>query len=372
MIKKACGILETPHNFFIDHLAPLCSILNIPILSSNVQTKFLFQNYYPDTHFLLKKWSLSYLLENFSTVLYSFVPIPSFRTMILEEQKKNPGESIWFNPIKFVYHFHGCSDKGYNSTWIEPDGHFKDLDLLLLYGKRMRAILEDKQLLQLPKETAYVGNYRYIYYQKHRKFFDERVEKDIFSRFTRNKPILFYAPTWEDHENSSSFFHIPINQFRKLAHNFNLVIKLHPNMTYKINGYDPSKVLKRIEQISKIPHVLMLPFYPLIYPLLNRSDIFLFDYSSVGYDSLVFNKPLFFINSNQRKLNNKDSLLFKCGTVIDTTNLDKLHSIIEKASPTVQNRHLSFQKQIVQFAFGEEQTYEKLKKTLFSSVLKSS
>lgn len=370
MNKNACGILETPDNFFVDHLAPLCSLLEIPIISSKLRCKLLYQNYYPDVDFILKKWSIPYLVENFSNVLYSFVPEPSFRTMLNEEQKKNPENPLWSKPIRFIYHFHGCSDKGYHSQWIDPKGHFKDVDLLLLYGERMQKILEEKKLHQKPKESVCIGNYRYIYYQKHKSFFDQKVEADIFSRFKKDRPILFYAPTWEDAENSCSFFQIPKKTFIELSKQFNVLIKLHPNMTLKTKTHDPKKTLEKIQDYKEISNLLILPFYPLIYPLIERSSLYLGDYSSVGYDVLAFNKPMFFLNSNNRSLKDQGAHLFRCGHSIELKDFPNLSKILLSHLNKKTNAHLSIQKKTYEYAFGKDFSYEELKKRLFRCLLK--
>ena len=53
------------------------------------------------------------------------------------------------NPTKFIYHLHGCSDKGYHSGWIAPKSHFLDVDQVLFYGKRMQDVFKDNQVLKM-------------------------------------------------------------------------------------------------------------------------------------------------------------------------------------------------------------------------------
>lgn len=368
MVYKGCGLLETPYNFFIDHLAPLCALLEIPILSSHLKTKLLYQNYYPETEIVLKKWSISYLVNNYKNILYSFVPDPSFKTLINLEQKRDPENPLWQNNTRFIYHLHGCSDKGYHSTWIDPKGHIRDVDLLLIYGKRMEDLLEHKNLLDKPKSFLPVGNYRYLYYLKHKRFFDQKAHDDIFSKFKQDKPTLFYAPTWEDHEGSCSFFDITPDLCRDLSSDFNILIKLHPNMTLKREGYDPSSVLKKLYEYAKIPGVLVVPFYPLIYPLIEQSSLYLGDFSSVGYDVLAFEKPMFFLNHLDRPLNDPSAYLHQCGVTLNKSSFKNLKHVILSSLEKGFASYKSIQQKTYQYAFGLNQSYESLKATLHKTI----
>ena len=355
---SACGLLETPYNFFIDHLAPLCSFLDIPILTSWPQTVFLYNRYYPDVKIKVKKWSVRYLLENYTSVLYSFLPEPSFRDLIKEERKRNPHDEIWQKDLKLIHHFHGCSDKGYHSDWILPNSHIKDVDHLLIYGKRFKKLLEDKKLLHLPKNIHYVGNYRYKYYKRHKEYLDALVQKEVFSQFEKKQKTILYAPTWADHESSSSFLEIYQTLFETLPKDYNLIVKLHPNMTLKTLIYDPEPILKIIKQYKDGPNILIMPFYPLVYPLINSCDIYLGDHSSVGYDVLTFNKPMFFLNVNNREKEDKGALLFQCGTVIEKQEFSHLYKIIDEN--LLQDNAL-FQKPreaLYKEAFGEDEAIE--------------
>jgi hypothetical protein len=371
MTLKGCGLLETPYNFFIDHLAPLCALLEIPILSSDVRTKLLYQNYYPEIEFILKRWSISYLIENFSHILYSFVPEPSFKTIVNQEKELDPTHSLWKKNTQFIYHLHGCSDKGYHSTWIDPKGHICDVDLLLIYGPRMEELLRYKQLLDKPKKYLHVGNYRYLYYLKHKSFFDEKAYCDIFSKFKRDQPVLLYAPTWEDHEKSCSFFDLALPLCTSLSNDFNILIKLHPNMTLERKGYDPSPILKLIYKLAKIPNVLVLPFYPLIYPLIEQSSFYLGDFSSVGYDVLAFEKPMFFFNHLSRSLDDPGAYLHRCGVVLQKNQIKDLKKEILGAIERGFESYRSIQRTVYSYAFGDNASYPDLQTRLKSHFLTS-
>ena len=57
----------------------------------------------------------------------------------------------------------------------------------------------------------------------------------------------------------------------------------------------------KVDEIMKAyPHVYFLKDFPLIYPLLKQIDLYLGDYSSIGYDFLYFDRPLFFLETPEK------------------------------------------------------------------------
>ncbi len=353
-----CGLLETPKNFFVDHLAPLCSFLDFPILSSRAETIFFYRNYYPETRFLLKNWHVKYLVENFSAVLYSFNPHPTFREIIAKENFISHGPE----KTKFLHHFHGCSDKGYHSPWIRPDGHFKEIDLLFIYGKRTEDLLRDKNLLSLPGYFLHTGNYRKVYYEKHRHFYDALVEKEIFSRFARKQKTILYAPTWNDPENSSSVFSVLEPLLVHLPDSVNLIVKLHPRMQ------ENESIVTLLRPHQKKKNLLFLPFYPLLYPLLSRIDLYLGDYSSVGYDALSFDIPLYFLNHNERELSDRGAFLFRTGLTMPPSLFSNPYPFVFDTIQENRDTYRNIRRETYRYAFGKDPSYEELKNKLLTAV----
>ena len=140
------------------------------------------------------------------------------------------------------------------------------------------------------------GNYRYTYYKKHKKFFDELIEKEILSHFKEKKKIIFYAPTWMDLEESSSFFDCASAVLDSLPEAYNIIVKPHPQLELD----NTTLYYQILGKYHKHPRIFFLTDFHLIYPILNIADIYLGDMSSIGYDFLVFNRPMFFLNKDNR------------------------------------------------------------------------
>lgn len=78
--------------------------------------------------------------------------------------------------------------------------------------------------------------------------------------------------------------------------------------------------------MKSIHDCFFLKAFPSIYPLLEYTDVFVGDMSSIGYDFLTFNKPMFFLNPCE----NKEAFLFQCGVEIKPNQYHDLYDIMKK------------------------------------------
>lgn len=365
---KACALLG-PYKVFIDHTAPLCALLDIPLITDQPQVKLSYESLYPGLQIKIKKWDLRYLLENYENVFYAFRPHISFAKSVEKAALKEPCNPIWKNKTRFIYHLHGCSDKGYHSSWIAPNSHFLDMDQILFYGPRMRDIFRDNGVLERMRDHLLVGNYRLSYFQKHQKFFQEAVETAVFSHFEKDQPTLLYAPSWTDPEGSCSLFDSYRVVLDQLPSHYNLILKLHPYLSIKTPEYDPKPLYEKLEPYAHKPNIQIVPLFPLIYPLLSRCSAYIGDFSSVGYDALSFDLPLFFINHQKRSLKDKGAYLLRCGEVLDLESLPTLYSRIDKALQKPDDPFYEVKAKTYEYAFGEKKPYEEVEKSLREKLL---
>lgn len=361
--RSACALLG-PYQVFIDHTAPICSILGIPLLTDQPEVKFAYESLYPGLNIQIKKWNLQYLLKNYSTVFYAFRPIPSFDQLIQKAQKEDPENPIYQLKTKFIYHLHGCSDKGYHSDWIAPKSHFLDVDQVLFYGKRMHDIFRDNGVLEKLRSFSFIGNYRYLYYLKHRDFYQKLISTQVFDYFEKEQPTLLYAPSWTDPEGSCSLFEAYRDLLDRLPGHFNLVLKLHPYLTIPTQDYDPTPLRHLLQPYLEKPNIVVIPQLPLVYPLLDRVVAYIGDFSSVGYDALAFNLPLFFLNHQNRPLEDKGAHLLQCGKVFYRKDFKTIYDSLEKTLFKKQNPYLDLQNETYQYAFGKNVSYEELETQL--------
>jgi CDP-glycerol glycerophosphotransferase (TagB/SpsB family) len=198
-----------------------------------------------------------------------------------------------------------------------------------VYGQKMIDFLKEKKVFNHLDVTV-LGNFRYAYYQKHRAFYDRLVSQAI----PTTKKVILYAPTWKDAENSSSFDEAFPILTKNLPPEYALVIKPHPNFS--------------VVEAPQPPGVFFLRDFPPIYPLLNRTVIYIGDMSSIGYDFLTFNRPMVFLNPNRRDPKNDPGLfLHRCGITVNPENYDKIYDLLDDQAQLSLVR-----KEVYEYTFG--------------------
>ncbi|MDN3506128.1 MAG: CDP-glycerol glycerophosphotransferase family protein [Simkaniaceae bacterium] len=284
---STAGLIYGPEFHHLDHLAPLCSLMAIPLILSDEKLVAQAKQFYPDLE-VLHCASPDQIALHFDTLIYS-TPRVLFEEVFFfaqEMQKKR---------IKTIWCPHGNSDKGRHSPFMEA---LEEEELILTYGPRIEEFLKEKGV-DVP--TQRVGNYRLAYFEKHRAFYEKL--------FAPKKNAILYAPTWQDQEQNSSF---PDLWPHLLEAPENLYVKLHPNLYLQF----PEEIEK-----LKAAGVQFIEDFPPIYPLLAQIDLFIGDLSSIGYDFLAFKKPMILL---------MDSELTKAGRFVAKENYKNLFAICKE------------------------------------------
>ena len=78
---------------------------------------------------------------------------------------------------------------------------------------------------------------------------------------------------------------------------------------------------------------------PLCYPFLDLADAYVGDMSSLAYDFLAYDRPMFFTNATAGSATDAaESRLFDCGTVIPPERYDALYRVVDEAWTTDAER----------------------------------
>ncbi len=305
---KPVALISGPFFHHLDHLAPLCHFIGCPLLVDDKNTYLIGQKYYRDVDIQLVSIDLQVLSEKYNLILVS--------TKYAKEELSNIYKSLNINHMRFCFCPHGQSDKGvFDSNAISELGQ----DLVLFYGEHQ------KSRINPPDNYFIVGNFRLAYYQKFKQFYDEQIET-ILTPLPKQKTIL-YAPTWKDQETSTTFFSFWKNIIQLLPDNYNLIVKIHP----LLEKHYPAHTYEALSYNQFKPNILTLFEMPLIYPLLNKIDVYLGDYSAIGYDFLYFNRPLFF-------LGNKKVPLYDCG--IQVSSVEEFYQKIEETQDHLSGKRI--------------------------------
>ncbi len=283
-----CAAFNTGGEFYLlDHIAPLAELMQMPLIVTEEKNFELASQFYPQIEVRLMpdlEFRLGEIAEEFDAL---------FESKFWGIHLKSVFEKLYNKRMRLIYCPHGQSDK------TSLLGQYALQDLALHYGPLMVEML--KELNIPPPNSILVGNYRLQFYQKHKTFYDSLFQID------RKKTTLLYAPTWKDRDRGTSFFDYGARVISELPSDWNLILKVHPMLEER----DPGLFYPIARLAEKKGNVFLIHEFPPIYPLLAQTDVYLGDFSSIGYDFLAFRKPLYFLPTTT------PGRLHSCGARID-------------------------------------------------------
>ncbi len=331
------------HLNYLDHLAPIASLLKIPLILTDQEIYQAAKKFYPNLKIIL--------YEDYVT-LNDFLR-KNFQGLICCDFHQSQKEKILYmlKKPKITYFWlpHGNSDKGMEEHLFSPLKHEK---IVLAYGNKMLDAFRMHGVFHQIPHKIEIGNFRAFYFQKHQHFYQQKID-EIINFPDKTKKTLFYAPSWGDENTIQQILQVLKILNRDLASHFNLLIKPHPYILNRI-FYGFSKLQK------KQKNIIFIKDFHAIYPLLSQADLYLGDFSSIGYDFLFFNRPMFFLNHKKNRQKKLNTFLFQCGKEIKTTQ--KIGPII--LEHIKQEKFLQKRKKIYHYVFGPTADFKKLKTTL--------
>ncbi|MBF8262982.1 MAG: hypothetical protein HW387_647 [Parachlamydiales bacterium] len=302
--SNAAGLIFDSSIHYLDHLAPFCAQLNWPLMVCDPTICELTARYYPDVKII--ECSAIHLSNQISSLTH----LVSCASRPLLQAAVGPVActTLWLP--------HGHSDKGQIAPYFDA---LKDDQIALVYGQKMANVLKEHSI---QAKIVRIGRFRHHYYQKRRDFY-----KTLPVQFSHDQRTVLYAPTWEDCENNCSFWNAFPLLAKGLPSDINLIVKPHPNTVEK-HAPEIERLIGQYEN----GHLQFLLDYPPILPLLDQCDAYLGDRSSIGYDFLFFDRPMFFLDPHQHR---KGRDLLDCGRVVTPENfydcwLNQDHSCFSK------------------------------------------
>lgn len=348
--KKGVALNPLSQIHYTDHLAVVSIIMNIPLLFLDEHDFALGCHCYPDLDAHLQEYQQfnpEFLITHYDVLFMS--DLWDRRTF---HEKYGPLERKYHKTLRHVHCPHGFSDKGFYLKKCANE------DITLIYGQNMIDLLKHEGVFEHLNQYVITGNYRLSYFNQHRKFYDELVTKEVLSRFAKKQRIILYAPTWLDMEDSTSFFDAYLYLLDKLPTDYNMIVKLHPRLELD----DTAQYYHIVGKYENKPNILFLKDFPLVYPLLAHTDIYIGDMSSIGYDFLHFNKPMFFLNKQKRNPKiDRGLYLFRCGIEIKPDAYPLIYRFIEANLSTDKERFGSIREEVDQYTFGPEKSFKDIK-----------
>jgi len=338
----------------LDHLAVVAYVMDAPLVSDTEFLNQTIQKYYPQVkplyiHF--HQQILEYLAHNHERVFFSVAPYRKDLSPMLE--------AFYGKQMEFWYCPHGNSDKTLE--------HYGMQHYALIYGDQMEKRLIEEGYIEPLKAYVRTGNLRVPFYHQFQTFYDDLVEKEVFSKFAKKQKTYLYAPTWHDFEHSSSLFEVSVPLIDQLPDSVNLIVKMHPWLEH----HQPGHVNLIREKYQDRPNVVVLCEYPLVLPILERTDLYIGDFSSIGYDFLKYDRPMFFFDPQKRISKRKnDTLLHSCGDVIPLEKYEEVFSFIDRHIKGQEKLSETRQK-LYNHAFGEDLSFESIKLAVQANALAS-
>lgn len=354
--KKGVALNPQSQIHYMDHLAVISILMDIPLLLVDEECDLLARRYYPGLKTLFKEYgefNPDYLMQNYDVSFMS--DLWDRRTM---KSKFAPLEERYKKTWRNVHCPHGFSDKGYYLCKAAME------DIVLLYGNNMIDQMKYYGVWENFHRYVICGNYRHSFYKQHKSFYDTIFKQEIQSRFDKERPLVLYAPTWVDSEQSSSFFEAGSAILDALPGDYNIIVKLHERLELD-DVVNYHKILGKHESKS---NVLFLSHFPLVFPLLAHADFYIGDMSSVGYDFLAFDKPLFLLNKqNRQSQDERSGLLFHCATEIKPDQHSEIFKIIEKSIKNDAERLSALRRQMWEYTFGAERSFAEIKADIINA-----
>lgn len=317
---------DSPH--YLDHLAPFCAERKWPLIIVEPSIAQLARLYYP---------GLEVLEQNFRSLKLPTNIVSCHPRPFLQSCFPSASLNTFWLP-------HGNSDKGWKSEVFELLRHEKNI---FVYGPKMVDAIKEKNGGAPHLQVETVHNYRKNYFTKHLDFYRMLTTK----KFPKNPRTLtlFYAPTWKDSEDSCSFFRAFPILADHLPENYTLLIKLHPN-TELSSAPDIERLIGKYAKNSRI---LWVRDFPPIYPLLEISDGYIGDMSSIGYDFLSRNLPMYFLNHQERDLSRDPGLyLHRCGLSLKPEEYANLFDLDQKTRAEDDGRFGKIRREVYRYTFG--------------------
>ncbi len=312
-----------PH--YLDHLGILCEGLGIPLLVTELTTFQVAKEFYTDLDVRYVEHhnlSLEYLCEIADVIFESG---HTFAAELIPLMHMMHGKKM-----RVVYCPHGNSDK--------KAPHLPK-DLSLVYGDHMHDHLIKTGEKAFIEQVVVTGNYRGAYYNSKKEWYDQKLSELLDHQLDPTKKTVLYAPTWDHNE----WFPQTLKVIEEVGSSYNLLLRLHPFL--------PEMFPVESEKIHADRSIIHLSHFPSIYPILNRCNYYIGDRSSIGYDFLCFDKPLFFLEEGEGEI-------YPCGLILSQA----MRQILEQFQDSSELS--SKRKQLAQRVFGAIKNFDEIKEAI--------
>ena len=347
--RGGLAIAWYPHH--VEHLAPWCEIMGVPMLLADSPGLFAATRCYPG---LDVAWAHGVRMpagrDPFARAIRERRPgvvycSDLFDRPVLRDMLGGGGDAP-----RVVYVPHGFSEK--RQDWARATAL---QDVAVLYGRHAFDQLDAWGVAGELHRYLLSGNVRRAYYRRHAAWFEGELDRLGIAGDHPGRTLL-YAPTWNDAIGSSSFFGAFAAIARRIPADWRLVVKLHPHSERFAATIDEIVHLCRGRDLHVVRNS------PLTFPLLDLADAYVGDMSSLAYDYLACGRPMFFTNpTSGTSRDAAGSRLFACGTTIAPERYDDVWRIVDDAWPTDAGRYGEARAALDRYTHAPERSVDDLR-----------
>jgi hypothetical protein len=309
------------HPHHVEHLAPWCALLDMPLLLADVPSLDAIAGDYPGVRFeRMPGVVIPERVDGLAQTIAIRAPRVVFYSELFARRLLRPMFGNRPDPIRVVYVPHGYSEK--RQDWARTTAF---QDVAVLYGEAAYDQLVAFGVAGDLNRYVLSGNLRREWHARHASFFRARLAALGLDGPPPARTLL-YAPTWQDAIGSSSFFAAFQAFVDGLPAGWRLLVKLHPHLERASAAVDALAARARGRDVR------LLRGQALCYPFLDIADAYVGDMSSLAYDYLAYGRPMFFTNPTAGTAGDAaGSRLYGCGTVVAQDRYDDLYRIVDDA-----------------------------------------
>lgn len=266
---------------YLDVLAPLSALLNIPLLVTESPTSHHIESFYPSVncHIIPRDHICNETLKQHNVIIschptYQMNELFSVSSTI---QKNNP-LFIWFP-----------------SQQKEEYASYEHLDqeqIILVWGEALLQNLQTHGVSLSIFRTLMTGDIKHTYAQKMKKFYQNLLDKTLFSFLSKEHPSYLLAPVFYQNKEKKSLLKTVTDLIENAPSTINLIVKINP-----LDQIHEKKIIEKIKEKTKsLINVFSIIDYPVIPALFNIIEGMFTNNVSYAYHFCIYDKPLYFLD----------------------------------------------------------------------------
>lgn len=275
-----CLFIYDDNEFFIDTLAPLAALINIPLLIIDSPSNQKIQSFYPsvECHTFPRDRICQEVLKKYNVI------ISCHPTYLMKELFSVSSAMLNINPT-FIWFPHQQKEE-YSSY-----EHLDQERIILVWGEALLHNLQRHGICLSIFRTLMLGDIKYIYTQKMKKFYQRFVTETLFSFLPKENDTYLIAPVFHKNQDSDALITTISALIEHAPPTVNLIIKMDP-----MDQIHEKKCVEKIKKKAKpFFNSFVIMNYPVIPALFDQVKGLFTNNISYSYHFCIYDKPLYFL-----------------------------------------------------------------------------